>query len=127
MAASTTQKLTNGTLALIHRFCVAFNAGVILRLKGEDIEVEASDLTVENGKVTWPNAPAKINTLTIPKATIAQLESDLAGGKVTWPETVKPATQATLFADLSPAEQTAIRQNVATTLFDPELIGAFTK
>jgi hypothetical protein len=120
MAASTTQKITNGTLALIHRFCVRFNAGVIIRLKGEEIGVTAEDLAVENGKVTWPNAPAKLNTLTIPKATIAQMESDL--------ESVKPATQpATLFADLSPAEQTAIRQNVATTMFDPELIGAFTK
>lgn len=106
MAASTTQKLTFGTLALIYKFCVAFNAGVIVRFKGEEIGITADDLMNENGKITWPNAPAKINTLTIPKATIAQLQSDLSPAPV----------MAVLFSDLEPAAQNEIRNIVGSEM-----------
>ena len=108
MAASTTQKLTLGVLALIHRYCVAFNCGVIVRIKGEDIGITADDFASEGGKVTWLNAPAKFNTLTIPKETIKQIGLDF------WVEeqlaTLEVKTQtAMLFADLSPKMQNEVR------------------
>jgi len=111
MAASTTQRLTYAILGLIARFCVAQNAGVIVRHKGEDVGVTADDLVIANGKVTWPNAPAAFNTLTIPKATIAQMEIDL-----------QPKVMATLFAELTPAQQNEVREQLGINEMYGELV-----
>ena len=112
MAASTTQRLTYAILGLIARFCVAQNAGVIVRHKGEDVGVTFDDLRHVGGRFTWPNAPAAFNTLTIPRATIAQMESDLG------PQSV----QATLFSDLSSAEQNAVREQLGINEMYGELV-----
>lgn len=109
MAASTTKRLTIGVLALIHRYCVTFNCGVIVRIKGVDYGIKADDLVIEGNKTTWINAPAKFNTLTIPKATIKQMELDF------WVEDKiieePPTATATLFADLPKPEQEKIRNS----------------
>lgn len=125
MAASTTQKLTLGVLALIYRYCVAMNCGVIVRLKGEDVGITADDFASEGGKVTWLNAPAKFNTLTIPKETVKQIGLDF------WVEeqlpTLEVKTQTAIWwDDLDVDEQIQIQDRLSLMeMYDWEFVSLY--
>ena len=78
MADSTTSRLTVAALRLIGAWCLAMNAGVIVRYKGEELGIEAENLTIKDGMVKWTGEWVKLKDFTIKKLTLKTLEADLA-------------------------------------------------
>lgn len=109
MAASTTQKLTIATVALIQRFCTTFNAGVIVRFKGEELGLTAGGHFGAIYLADEGYGSIKQNTMTIPKATVAQMTADLA--KM---DALAHPKFARLFSDLTTSEQNDIRKMFKT-------------